>query len=168
MAIKIAQLEEAAEQFVDTKYLYKDLRLDFSVEKRYDTAYNQTIIKNDIGVDYDIFAIRNSIKNLFGTRPGQRFLFPRYGLDLQGYLFEPITEVVSEEIRNTIIMTITDFEPRVRTTECVVIPNEDQNEYNIDLIIEILAIKTQTRIYSDLDLKSQSFKFLETRPKQRI
>jgi predicted component of type VI protein secretion system len=65
-------------------------------------------------------------------------------------------------------MTITDFEPRVRTTECVVIPNEDQNEYNIDLIIEILAIKTQTRIYSDLDLKSQSFKFLETRPKQRI
>jgi hypothetical protein len=61
MAIKIAQLEEAAEQFVDTKYLYKDLRLDFSVEKRYDTAYNQTIIKNDIGVDYDIFAIRNSI-----------------------------------------------------------------------------------------------------------
>jgi len=77
MAIKLTNLEAISKQTtVDKVYTYKDLHLDFSPDSRYDVVSNITINKNDITVDYDEQAIKNSLKNLFSTRPGQRFLFP--------------------------------------------------------------------------------------------
>ena len=82
MAIKIANLEQIADQFKQKQFAFKDLHLDFEKSGEYNTTLQRKIEGNDIKVDFDENAIRNSLKNLFNTRPGQRFLFPLYGLDL--------------------------------------------------------------------------------------
>lgn len=163
MAIKLTNLEAVSKQTtVDKVYTYKDLRLDFSPDSRYDATTNRVINKNDLAVDYDEQAIKNSLKNLFNTRPGQRFLFPLYGLDLYQFLFEPITGFNAEMIKEKIVMTIKDFEPRVIVLNCLVVPNEDDNEYNITLVVEIKEIRRSVPVYTNLELKTQSFRFLET------
>ena len=169
MAIKLTNLEQVSKDTnIDNGYSYKDLHLDFSMSNNYNPVTNRTIIRNDISVDYDIHAIRNSLKNLFNTRPGQRFLFPRYGLDLYQFLFEPITPINADIIKDRIQTSIKDFEDRVNVVECQVIPNEDENEYNIRIAIEIKQIKKIFPLYTNMDLKTQSFKFLDTSPGQRI
>jgi phage baseplate assembly protein W len=169
MAIKLTNLEAISKQTtVDKVYTYKDLHLDFSPDGRYDVVSNITINKNDITVDYDEQAIKNSLKNLFSTRPGQRFLFPLYGLDLYQFLFEPITGFNAEMIKDKIVMTIKDFEPRVRVVNCLVVPNEDENEYKITLIVEIIELRRSFPINANLEVKNQSFRFLETSQKTRI
>ena len=169
MAIKLTNLEAVSKQTtIDKVFTYKDLRLDFRPDNRYDAVSNTTINKNDIAVSYDEQAIRNSLKNLFGTRPGQRFLFPLYGLDLYQFLFEPITGFNAEMIKDKIVMTIKDFEPRVRVVDCIIIPNEDENEYNITLIVEIIELRRSFPINANLEVKNQSFRFLETNQKGRI
>jgi len=163
MAIKLTNLEAVSKQTtVDKVYTYKDLHLDFSPDSRYDATTNRVINKNDLAVDYDEHAIKNSLKNLFNTRPGQRFLFPLYGLDLYQFLFEPITGFNAEMIKEKIVMTIKDFEPRVKVLNCSVVPNEDDNEYNITLIVEVKEIRRTVPVYTNLELKTQSFRFFDT------
>jgi len=71
-------------------------------------------------------------------------------------------------IKDKIVMTIKDFEPRVRVVNCLVVPNEDENEYNITLIIEIIELRRSFPVYTNLEVKNQSFRFLETSQKTRI
>jgi phage baseplate assembly protein W len=162
MAIKIANLEQIADQFKRKDFVFKDLQLDFKKSGSFSAALQRKIEGNDIEVDYDERAIKNSLKNLFNTRPGQRFLFPLYGLDLYQYLFEAITEENGQLIGEKIVTSIENFEPRVRIQQCNVVAKPDDNEYEITIIVSIPVFNTTASINTILDAKTQTFVFLET------
>ena len=122
----------------------------------------QKIEGNDLQVDYDEIAIKNSLKNLFNTKPGQRFLFPLYGLDLNQFLFEGVNEINGQMIGEKIVRSIELYEPRVRLRQCKVVAKPDDNEYDITIIVEIPIINSTASINTRLDIKNQSFIFLET------
>ena len=162
MAIKIPSLERIADQYKQQNYAFKDLHLDFQKATHYDPTFKQRVEKNDIAVDYDEQAIRNSLKNLFNTLPGQRFLFPLYGLDLYQYLFESVSEINGQMIGEKIVTAIDKYEPRVTVQRCSVVAKPDDNEYDITIVLLIPLFNRTTSINTILDVKQQSFIFLET------
>ena len=162
MAIKIANLEQIADQFKQKDFAFKDLHLDFGKTSVYNPVLRTRIDGNDLNVDFDESAIRNSLRNWFNTRPGQRFLFPLYGLDLYQYLFEAVTEQNGQIIGEKIVSSVEKFEPRVQVRRCDVVAKPDDNEYEISLTVTIPIFNTTASINTILDTKNQTFIFVET------
>jgi predicted component of type VI protein secretion system len=162
MAIKIKQLEKIANTYTENRYLYKDLFLDISRTKIEAPGYRLPIPGTDIKADFDVGAIINSLTNLFNTLPGQRFLFPKYGLDLYQFLFEPITQFNGELLGTTILQAIKTYEPRVIPRQVNVKLLPDENQYNVTIAIEIPALRLLAEPEFLLDVKKQTFIFLPT------
>jgi len=58
--------------------------------------------------------IEASLRILFGTAPGERFLQPRYGLDLREIQFEPMSTTLRTFLEDRVKTAILVHEPRVR------------------------------------------------------
>src|SRR5882672_8664809 len=54
-----------------------------------------------------------SLRILFGTALGERFLKPRYGLDLRELLFDPLSTTMETLLKERIKTTILVYEPRI-------------------------------------------------------
>jgi len=98
---------------ISPDYTYLDVHLDMQQNIIPSKNGRDAVIGKDIKVDYDEAAIRNSILNIFNTTPGERFLIPEFGINLRKYLFQPVTQLVAEEIGRTILDAIQIWEPRV-------------------------------------------------------
>jgi phage baseplate assembly protein W len=162
MAVKIKNLESIANQYTTQQYVYKDLSLDLALTKIESPGFKLPVPGADIKADFDLGAINNSLTNLFNTLPGQRFLFPEYGLDLYQFLFSPVTEDNGDLIGNKIYQGILKYEPRVVPKRVKVIVDPDNNQYLITIAIEIPIIGLTTESQFMFDIKKQSFISLPT------
>lgn len=131
------------EEVVDKEYIYKDLHLDLSLSKTIGIGNNPRDSK-DIITDNDILAITNSIRNIFTTKKGEKILAPEFGSSLDQYLFEPVNEVYGRLIGDEILNDIQRFEPRIEVSKISVIPNPDQNQYQIFIYYKFLDIKKES------------------------
>jgi phage baseplate assembly protein W len=162
MAIKIKSLEDVAKNYTEQKFVYKDLFLDLQISRFVTPGFKESIPSNDIKTDFDLGAIKNSLLNLFNTLPGQRFLFPEYGLDLYQFLFSPVTVENGDLIGNVIYNGVRTYEPRVTPRQVKVAADPDNNQYFITIIIDVPVFNITTNVDFSLDIKKQSFVFLET------
>lgn len=160
MAIKINILENISQQYTDKQYTYKDLFLDITKENIYQPGYKSTIPGTDLKVSFDDRAIANSLTNLFNTLPGQRFLFPDYGLNLNQYLFLPVTQNIGQAIGENMARTIDKYEPRVTVQKINVIADPDNYQYLITLSLQIPTLNKVTNFNSVLNTQAQSFVIL--------
>jgi phage baseplate assembly protein W len=76
-------------------------------------------------------AIRRSIRNLVQTIPTERFFNPILGSDVRQSLFEFVDFGTASVIRDQILNTISNFEPRVNDVDVQVDPRPDENEFEI-------------------------------------
>jgi phage baseplate assembly protein W len=106
--------------------VYVDLHLDLDNNRSIGIGGNPAI-GNDIIVDQDILAIKNSIRNLFTTKRGEKVLNPEFGCSLDAFLFEAVTEMGGKAIGDTIYNAITRFEPRVEVLNVYVQTNPDSS-----------------------------------------
>lgn len=162
MAIKIKKLDQVSKNYTAQQYLYKDLSLDITQTKIESPGYRLSIPGTDIKASFDLNAIKNSLQNLFNTKPGQRFLFPTYGLDLNQFLFQPITQTNGNIIGSKIFSAVNKFEPRVKPRQVNVILDPDNNQYIINIIIDIPELNVVTTIETNFDLRKQTFIVLPT------
>jgi phage baseplate assembly protein W len=162
MAIKLTNFERIAKNYTQQQYIYKDLALDIQENIIVSTGFARSINGTDIKASFDVAAIRNSLQNLFNTLPGQRFLFPEYGLDLYQFLFQPVTLDNANLIGNAILQKIRTFESRVVVRKVNVTARPDQNAYEIKIIIEIPILQLTTELPAVIDVKKQSFIFVPT------
>ncbi len=121
-------------------YLFKDLFLDLDTSVFYNKQFNKSTILKDVQGLYDENAVLNSITNVFLTAPGEKILSPEFGLDLRRYLFEPISDFSSFAIKDDIQNRLPLMEPRVEIEGVSVIPDPDNNEYRINLQINIPSL----------------------------
>ena len=157
MAVKINILEAVSKQYTDNQYIYKDLTLDIAKSNIYKPGFNTPLPGSDIQVSLDAKAIANSLTNLFNTIPGQRFLFPDYGLSLNQYLFLPITKNIGQAIGEKMLSTISTYEPRVSVQNINVVADPDNYQYIITLSLFIPSLNKLTNFNSVLNTKAQSF-----------
>lgn len=122
------------------RYVFKDLHLDLQTKYIINNNLNQPLEIKDLLADFDLNAIRNSLKNLFLTIPGQKILSPDYGLDLKQFLFEPISIFNAKEIERKIYSNITKYEPRVVLNSAKVVGMPEQYEYDITISLTVPAL----------------------------
>ena len=136
---------------VDTGYAYVDLHLDFEESSVPTTLTNDRINGKDIKVDFDVDAIANSLNNIFSTSPGERFLVPKFGANLKRYLFEPVSKPIAQRIGSEILRAIELWEPRVTVDRVEVIGTPERHEYEVTIIITIIALRQQVTFNSILN-----------------
>jgi phage baseplate assembly protein W len=156
VAIKLTNLENIANEYKTQNFVYSDIHLDIITEQDYYVE----------AADYNLNAIKNSLNNLFNTKPGERFLFPNYGLDLSQFLFEPVTDYNGRLIGEKIVRSIELFETRVVLKQCEVNLLPEENQYDINLTLEFPIFSTRAVINTILDMKSQAFMFVESNNKR--
>jgi phage baseplate assembly protein W len=117
--------------------LYKDLLLDVKIDYTRNTQLLKRREVKDIQISEDIGAIKNSLFNLFTTMPGQKILNPVYGLNLTQYLFVQATRQQGRIIGETILKGVSKYEPRITMRKLNVEVDEDNNQYNIFMLIDV-------------------------------
>jgi phage baseplate assembly protein W len=88
--------------------------------------------------------IRESLHVLFGTSAGERFLRPRYGLDMHELLFEPITTTLRTFILDRVRTSILIYEPRIDLLG-LELDTSTQNEGRVTLIVDYRVRATNSR-----------------------
>lgn len=100
---------------------FSDLDLNF-------TAHPVT---KDVSKKVNENAIATAIRNLLLTSYYERPFKPELGSNLKKFLFEPIDNVTTSLIQDSIFETINNFEPRVTVSEVVAAPNFDEQRYDV-------------------------------------
>lgn len=65
-----------------------------------------------------------SLRILFGTTPGERPLFPTYGLDLSELMFEPLSTTLRSLLLDRIRTGVLVHEPRIRVLNLLIDDSE--------------------------------------------
>jgi len=127
--------------FPEEKPVYTDLHLDLKLK----TIVNNDVLvqAGDMEVDENINAIRNSIKNIFTTKKGQKIYDPEFGASLDQHLFERVDEFYARLIGEEILRNVGEYEPRIEILKVSVLPIPDDNEYKISIYYTLLKIKKQ-------------------------
>lgn len=120
---------------------FSDLDLDFIAHP----------VSGDITKKYDEYAIKQSVKNLIQTNHYERPFHPEIGSQITGLLFENWSPMLQSVIRQSIINTITNFEPRVKLIDVIVYQGSDENSVYVTITFKI--INTETPLTVDITLK---------------
>ena len=139
-----------------TKFVYSDLHLDIKTNENIGLGFN-TVNSDDIKLDYDLEAIKNSLRNIFTTKKGQKILNPEFGSSLEQYLFSSITESNAKAMGNDILNDVGTHEPRIKILEISVELNPDENSYHISIYYELLEINKQYTVNMIAKLGGQVF-----------
>jgi len=110
-------------------------------------------LTNDLIALKNANAIQRSLKNIVFTYPGEKFFDPEFGCKISRMLFEIITPLTANRIKREIEYSIDRYEPRVSLTKVKVIPNYDNNEFNVLIAYDIIGINVPAQ---QLDFVLQS------------
>lgn len=100
--------------------------------------FNAHPVRKDLYVLENEDSIKNSIKNLVFTDPGERFFQPYLGSGVRASLFENISENTAYIIKTQIEATIENFEPRANLIAVYVNPYPDENGYNVKIVFSTI------------------------------
>jgi len=110
-------------------------------------------LTNDLIALKNTNAIQRSLKNIVFTYPGEKPFDPEFGSKVSRMLFEIITPLTANRIKREIEYSIDRYEPRVSLTKVKVIPNYDNNEFNVLIAYNIIGINVPAQ---QLDFVLQS------------
>ena len=112
---------------------FKDISLSF---KRHPVTNDIIVIKN-------ADAIKRSVRNLVQTIPTERFFNSTIGSEVKNLLFDNAPGFIdfgtASIIEKQILTTIENYEPRVTNLEVNVDPRPDTNEFEVNVIFDIVG-----------------------------
>ncbi len=85
-------------------------------------------------------AIKQSIKNLVLTTPGEKPFQPNKGSRVNSLLFEPLDPFTADTVKEEIINTINQYEPRVELSKVIVTPIYEGNKLNVLVEYRIVGL----------------------------
>jgi phage baseplate assembly protein W len=101
----------------------------------------------DLAANFDLQAIKQSLRNIFDWSPGERILNPEFGNPLLEFMYEPINAETAQRIASSLRRSIGLWEPRVRIENLKILPKPDDNEYYIELTYSIPSLKITAQLY---------------------
>ena len=82
-------------------------------------------------------AVKQSIKNLMLTDPGERLMQPNIGGGIRQLLFEQMTPGTLKLMEENIVDTIEIYEPRAELIDVRVIAGLDDTQVNISVLFSV-------------------------------
>ena len=119
---------------------FKDISLSFEPHP----------ITKDIPVLKNEAAIRRSVRNIVQTIPTEKFFNSIFGSDVRGSLFEFVDFGTASVVSDQIMISISNFEPRVNNLQVEVLPRPDRNAFDVTVVFDIIGQEFPTQEYSFL------------------
>tara|TARA_R100001082_G_scaffold60900_1_gene33894 strand:+ start:382 stop:783 length:402 start_codon:yes stop_codon:yes gene_type:complete len=85
-------------------------------------------------------AIARAVRNIILTTPGEKFFDPDFGSNINEILFENISEITADSIKEEIENSLQNYEPRVEIIEVNVNPNYNSNNFDVIISYRIVGI----------------------------
>jgi phage baseplate assembly protein W len=117
---------------------FKDISLSFEPHP----------VTKDLPILINQNAIIRSIRNLVQTIPNERFFNPSLGSNVRSSLFDFVDFATASIIREQIINTISNYDPRVTNVDVEVDPKPDINEFEVTIIFDIVGQEVPTQQFS--------------------
>ena len=116
---------------------FKDISLSFTPHP----------VTKDLRVIKDANAIKRSVRNLVQTIPRERFFNSNLGTDVRSSLFDFVDFGTASVIQQQIQTTIENYEPRVDNLVIEVFPRPDDNEFEVNVIFDIVGQQFPTQAF---------------------
>jgi len=107
---------------------------DFSVN------FARNPFTDDLSIVNNDNSIKQAVKNIILTSPGEKPFQPLVGSSVNRLLFEPLDAFTADTIAEEIRTTINQFEPRVKLTNVDVTPIFEGNKLNVSLEYKIVGL----------------------------
>ena len=122
-----------------TSRAFKDINLSFNPHP---VTKDLTVLRNEN-------AIKRSVRNIVQTIPTERFFNSILGSDVRNLLFDNFIDFgTASAIEDQITIAIQNFEPRVDNLQVNVIPRPDQNEFEVNVLFDIIGQEFPTQDFS--------------------
>ncbi|MCE5313993.1 MAG: GPW/gp25 family protein [Armatimonadota bacterium] len=108
------------------EFLGKGLKFPFTFQKRSGGAQISTATSSDHA------HIHESIRQILGTKRGERFMRPDFGTRLHELVFEPNDQILYGLIRHEVTDALDTWEPRIVVTDVSV--GSDENDEHLVLV----------------------------------
>jgi|TARA_B100000085_G_scaffold23128_1_gene19438 phage baseplate assembly protein W len=109
---------------------FKDLAMDFT----------RNAFTNDVNSVSNDNAIKQSVKNLVLTVPGEKFYQPNYGSRITALLFEPLDPFLVDAIQNEILNTLRNNEKRITVTKVQCAADYENNAIEVTVEYKIIGL----------------------------
>ena len=109
---------------------FKDISVNFA---RNPSTDDLSVVNNDN-------SIKQAVKNIILTSPGEKPFQPLIGSSVSRLLFEPLDAFTADTIAEEIRTTINQYEPRVALTRVDVTPIFEGNKLNVSLEYRIVGL----------------------------
>ena len=109
---------------------FKDFSINFAKNPFTDDL---SIVNNDN-------SIKQAVKNIILTAPGEKPFQPLVGSSVNRLLFEPLDAFTADTIAEEIRTTINQYEPRVQLTNVSVTPIFEGNKLNVSIEYKIVGL----------------------------
>ena len=107
---------------------------DFSVN------FDKNPFTDDLSVVNNDNSIKQAVKNLILTAPGEKPFQPLVGSSVSQLLFEPLDAFTADAIMEEIALTINQYEPREKLTNVDVTPIFEGNKLNVTIEYQIVGL----------------------------
>ena len=122
-----------------TSRAFKDINLSFNPHP---VTKDLTVLRNEN-------AIKRSVRNIVQTIPTERFFNSILGSDVRDLLFDNFVDFgTASVIEDQIKIAIENFEPRVDNLQVNVDPRPDQNEFEVNILFDIIGQEFPAQSFS--------------------
>ena len=105
-------------------------------------------ITKDLPILKNESAIRRSVRNIVETIPTEKFFNSTFGSDVYKSLFDFVDFGTASVIKDQIKTSILNFEPRVDNVNVKVFPRSDDNEFEVEIMFDVIGQEFPTQEYS--------------------
>ena len=105
-------------------------------------------LTKDIPILKNESAIRRSVRNIVETIPTEKFFNSSFGSDVYKSLFDFVDFGTASVIKDQIKTSILNFEPRVDNVNVKVFPRSDDNEFEVEIMFDVIGQEFPTQEYS--------------------
>ena len=113
--------------------IYSDVDLSFKVHP---TTGDILKIKNAT-------VIKQSMRNILQTRKFERIGHPEIGSNLSELLFDQMSPMTEARLRQSIVVSMTNLEPRGIIKDIKVTSEDLQNRYRVTIVFTMMSQKTE-------------------------
>lgn len=110
------------------KVNYTDIDLSFTARP-----------SGDIYKVTDAAAVKQAVKNILLTNPGEKPFHPNFGAGLNNLIFELVDDDSEEEINDAIEIAIKNYEPRAKVINTIINLQHDRNSIAVQVQFQILS-----------------------------
>lgn len=119
---------------LNTPSIITSRRVDYSdIDLTFDKKQSGDIYKK-----IDAAAVKQALKTLLLTAPGEKPFKPHFGAGLGSLLFELLDADAEEEISDAIKIAVENYEPRVKILDSNINPSFDNNSISVTITFQII------------------------------